>query len=427
MSRVNTQEAFIQKSNQIHNGKYDYSLVQYVKSSEKVKIICSKHGVFEQTPNKHLAGHGCPICAINQKKVGNGEFISRAVSIHGSLYDYTKVEYVRSNSPVVIICPKHGMFKQTPHEHVTLQHGCPKCGHYNAGQKRRGDKSVAHRPEVKAAKAKTCLDRYGATTWSGSDIGRQRLHDIIVNEGKLEKMKETCQLRYGADNWSQSDQGKAKLHEIMSSPEVRSKIVAGYKKAYGMHYMQTDAGRKRAQSYIDDARREKMLQSLTMHYGVPYVVFSPEQRVEVNAKVSATKRRNGTFNTSKPEVTLHKLLCDVFGDDNVIQQYVDDERYPFHCDFYVISEDLFIELNAHWSHGGHWFDENNENDLEQLNKWVERTKQRGSAFYKKAINVWTVRDPLKRQFALDNNLNYVVFWKNDLSDAREYLLNSGRP
>ena len=40
MARIRTQEGFIQKATEIHNGKYDYLLVEYVKSSSKVKIIC---------------------------------------------------------------------------------------------------------------------------------------------------------------------------------------------------------------------------------------------------------------------------------------------------------------------------------------------------------------------------------------------------
>lgn len=138
-------------------------------------------------------------------------------------------------------------------------------------------------------------------------------------------------------------------------------------------------------------------------------------------KAWVTRRKNGTFNTSKPENTLKLLLHDVFGVQDVFSQYKDIERYPFHCDFYIRSLDLFIELNAHWSHGGHWFDASNPADLELLSMWRKRVTERGSAYYHAAIETWTIRDVLKRQFALKYKLNYVVFWKNDLSDARNWL------
>lgn len=63
-----TKEGFIEKAQRIHNGKYDYSLVEYNGSTQKVKIQCAYHGVFEQTPNTHLGGHGCPKCAQHNKK-----------------------------------------------------------------------------------------------------------------------------------------------------------------------------------------------------------------------------------------------------------------------------------------------------------------------------------------------------------------------
>lgn len=58
-----TTEQFIQKAQEIHGDRYDYELVEYVHSHTKVKINCHTHGVFEQTPTNHLNHNGCPICA----------------------------------------------------------------------------------------------------------------------------------------------------------------------------------------------------------------------------------------------------------------------------------------------------------------------------------------------------------------------------
>lgn len=427
MTRITNQEAFIVKAKEIHANKYDYSLVNYNKSSEKVQIICPEHGVFEKTPNKHLQGQGCPVCGRNRTKIGIAEFAKRANGVHHGYYDYSKVKYVASNKKVEIVCPIHGSFWQTPHSHIVLHQNCPKCGHAMAGDKRRGENNVAHRDDVKQKKAATCENHFSVKTWAESDEGRQRLHDIIVNEGKLDLMKATCRERYGTDFWTQSDEGRQVLRELMSSDEMQQKVKDGYDAAYGMHYMQIDEGRERAKLYIDDERREKMQSSLTQRYGVPYVVFSDEE-IQCNLQKSwETKRRNGTFNTSKPEETLYLLLCDAFGKEDVEQQYSSDSRYPFACDFYVKSLDLFIELNAHWSHGGHWFNEYDENDLKQLIAWQEKAKQKGSCYYHAAIRVWTERDLLKKKTAENNHLNYIVFWQQDLSDAREYLSSISRP
>ena len=53
---------FIEKAKQIHNYKYDYSKVNYVNSRTKVCIICPTHGEFWQTPHNHLKGYGCAEC-----------------------------------------------------------------------------------------------------------------------------------------------------------------------------------------------------------------------------------------------------------------------------------------------------------------------------------------------------------------------------
>jgi very-short-patch-repair endonuclease len=55
-------ETFIEKSNEFHNGKYDYSKVEYVNGATPVEIICSKHGSFHQIPRNHMVGVGCPYC-----------------------------------------------------------------------------------------------------------------------------------------------------------------------------------------------------------------------------------------------------------------------------------------------------------------------------------------------------------------------------
>lgn len=54
---------WIEQAKEVHGDKYDYCLVEYTNSNNNVRIICSKHGVFEQNPSMHLSGQGCPYCA----------------------------------------------------------------------------------------------------------------------------------------------------------------------------------------------------------------------------------------------------------------------------------------------------------------------------------------------------------------------------
>lgn len=122
-----TLEEFIGRSNNIHYNKYDYSLVEYINSKIKIKIICQEHGEFLQTPYHHtVRKQGCPICskAFNPTTFG---FIQKSKEINGNKYDYSLVEYIKFNKKVKIICPYHGIFEQNPLNHIHLKHGCPKC------------------------------------------------------------------------------------------------------------------------------------------------------------------------------------------------------------------------------------------------------------------------------------------------------------
>lgn len=68
MSKRLTTEDFIAKAKLIHGDKYDYSLVNYINSHTKINIICKNHGIFKQSPTKHLSGHGCNFCGVIKQK-----------------------------------------------------------------------------------------------------------------------------------------------------------------------------------------------------------------------------------------------------------------------------------------------------------------------------------------------------------------------
>ena len=115
-----TIEEFIKRAKKVHGDKYDYSKVKYVNAMTKVTIICPIHGEFEQTPAKHLSGSGCIRC-VKKKQLTTEEFIEKAREVHGDKYDYSKVNYVNTYTKVTIICPIHGDFEQTPNAHLAGQ------------------------------------------------------------------------------------------------------------------------------------------------------------------------------------------------------------------------------------------------------------------------------------------------------------------
>lgn len=118
---------FILNAISVHDNKYDYSLVEYKNNTSKIKIICKRHGVFEQAPKNHLSGQGCRKCFNESLLISTSEFIKRANLIHNYKYDYSLVNYIKNNIKVRIICPIHGEFLQSPNHHLNMQQGCLKC------------------------------------------------------------------------------------------------------------------------------------------------------------------------------------------------------------------------------------------------------------------------------------------------------------
>ena len=119
-----TTKDFVKKAKSVHGSKFDYSKVEYKGGHTKVEIICKKHGSFLQDPASHLTGIGCIRC---QGARDIDSFILKAKEVHGNKFDYSKSVYVNAQTKIEIVCPTHGSFWQSTSHHLT-GHGCDKCG-----------------------------------------------------------------------------------------------------------------------------------------------------------------------------------------------------------------------------------------------------------------------------------------------------------
>lgn len=208
-----------------------------------------------------------------------------------------------------------------------------------------------------------------------------------------ERTKEVCLEKYGVTNPFAADEVKEKIKQSMLD-------------RYGVEYV--------GQAEIS---KQKTKEAFLEHYGVDSYSKTEEFKASYTANSSRyklkefkTKKAKGTCNTSKAEEACYEVLIANYGITNVIRQYYDD-RYPYHCDFYIPTEDLFIELNFSWTHGEHPFDPANLDDLTKLQYWQEKAKT--SQYYKNAIMTWTVRDYAKITTAKANNLNYKLYYKEE--------------
>lgn len=226
---------------------------------------------------------------------------------------------------------------------------------------------------------RTRLEKYGGeyTLSRGSSLSSQaratfaqNMKDEKYKKSIVGKRKETCEQHYGVE-------------VPLLSREVQMRLKATCLKTYGVDsYSKTDDFKTR----MSDSS----------------AIWVP--------KMFATKKSKGNLNTSCVENYIANELS------GFEREYV-SERYPYHSDFYDSDRNLFIEVNAHWTHGCHWYDTFSSFDAKKLISWQAKS----SSYIDKAIKTWTASDVAKRQCARDNKLNYVTFWDSQGSDFDLWL------
>ena len=274
---------------------------------------------------------------------------------------------------------------------------------------------------------KTCFEKYGSDCFAKTEIF-------------IKKVKETNLKKYGSEWWLQTDSCKRKSKETKKEKygdenyNNRNKAKKTSLERYGVENTKQWEGAKLKEketclkkygvtSYTKtNEYKQKSKETSIKHFGADNCTKSSlwkekwygnkEWSEKRNDNIYNSMIKNGSFHNSKPESIILNFLRENYPD--VINQYK-DERYPFKCDYYIPSKDLFIEYNGYWTHGGHFFDETNPEDVNQLKMWENSDKKQ----YKNAIQTWTVRDINKLKKAKENKLNFIVLWYDDFKDLNK--------
>lgn len=129
MPKKKTQEDVIYEFHVIHGERYDYSLVEYVSSSNKISVLCKTHDKFEITPSHHKKGVGCRSCYFESQRISKEEFLCRSQQHFADRYDYSFITNVtQSDGKVKIICREHNkIFFQQVKTHMRGHTGCKQC------------------------------------------------------------------------------------------------------------------------------------------------------------------------------------------------------------------------------------------------------------------------------------------------------------
>ncbi len=244
-------------------------------------------------------------------------------------------------------------------------------------------------PETRLKMSKTNLERYGAE----NPYGSKQIRD---------KIKQTNLQNIGVANPFQQKYVQEKAIHNSHTIEAEEKRKTTCLQRYGNIY-----------HIASEEVKLKTKQTLLDRYNVMNAYSIPE--IHNKAVQHSLNYHDNYNNDSSWEAILYNKLVQL--NINFNAHYCLESRYPFQCDFYLPDTDTFIEINGFWTHGGHWFDKNNQDDITKLNLWKEKSNT--SSMYKSAINVWTKSDVIKHQYAIDNKLNYVVLWT--LDDIHTYI------
>lgn len=119
--------------------KLSFDKFEYLSMKTPSVVTCSEHGDFTADPYRLInLNSGCRKCydkyeKVKVKRKSQDQFIAESMEKFGDKLDYSLVKYVNTMTKVKLICDIHGVFEQTPNEHLQSVTGCGKCGKELAG------------------------------------------------------------------------------------------------------------------------------------------------------------------------------------------------------------------------------------------------------------------------------------------------------
>ena len=367
-----------------------------------VCIICGK-------PVKYTSGHYAKFCSKECQYSDLGKKITKEIKIKSNL-------------------EKYGVEHTSQLKEVTDKRTKSRADHVNEIQqhvreslyKKYGAYDVMHIPHILQKIKNTNLKKFGVEfplqqlkkenseiyqKISQTCINKFGVDSPLKNKEVREKIKQTNIQKYGVDNLFKSNIIKEKIKQtniqkygvdnLFKNDIIKEKIKQTNIQKYGVDYL-----------FKSNIIKEKIKQTNIQKYGVDNPLKNKEiwKKSQDNRQISSKSKLENNF------LNYLKLK---YESDDIITQYKSKE-YPYYCDFYIKSINLYIEIQGHWTHNDHPFDINNLNDQLIMDIW--RTKSLSDKYYKNALNTWTIKDVEKRNTAIQNNLNYLeIFGKTDLN------------
>jgi glutathione peroxidase-family protein len=287
--------------------------------------------------------------------------------------------------PKCKICGKYLPFHKNYAQYDSTE--CSKQGRKMTCLEKYGVKFASQSNEVKEKVKNTCLKKYGVESFTQAETFKQ-------------KTRATCLKKYGSEYWIASSTAKNTSKQTCierydvefasQSNEVKEKVKNTCLKKYGVEWP----------TQLKQCRN-----------------LSDEKKLEKKQKEYETKKKNNSLFSSSAEDQFAKWLEE--NNYDFVRQYRSTE-YPFNCDFYFPQLDLYVEIQGHWTHGGHPYDEHSENDKAIVDFW----KNTQSHYYANATYTWTDLDVRKRNIAKQNGINYVEIFAYKLNEIVNQFLET---
>lgn len=132
-----TTDDFIKDSIAVHGeGTFIYTKVKYINNKTPVILICPLHGEFEQRPDNHLHGAGCPVCRYikcHQETLHKRylEYVNHVHEKFGDKFEVIEESFTGRMKDAKYICPYHGEFTKNANAFLQSKYGCNECANDN--------------------------------------------------------------------------------------------------------------------------------------------------------------------------------------------------------------------------------------------------------------------------------------------------------
>jgi protein-arginine kinase activator protein McsA len=204
-----SQEEVIERFRQAHGDRYDYSAVDYEKSDSRVRIICPDHGEFPQTPRSHWRNHGCPKCANSFSMIATHWLDSRVV-------------FVDCDTSIIVKCKKCDRDFLTTATSLMAGHGCQNCGYIRGSIAKK--QNASEQFVARAVKKHGLNYNYERAVYKGSktkvEVGRRTCGSwfYVTPDNHLRNGKgcSTCRYRKLASTLRQKNKLRSEAADALS-------------------------------------------------------------------------------------------------------------------------------------------------------------------------------------------------------------------